>query len=227
MSKTEIAENVWDEAFDGDLNIVEVYVGNLRKKVDAPFDRRAIADGARRRLSARPRWRLSRVRRRGAPASRARTVRGGLRGVDGVAGDRRVPARRGDARPPDRGRRRRRRDAGRGRRGAPAAGAGSRRAWPYRTTTTRSSRSSTATARSSSRRQRIDDRSAIVGFRPRAGETEIRDGHPAPDPRERPHRRSGWSRTRRSDPTGAATVYVGHGSRGGARSRGRSSRVSS
>jgi DNA-binding response OmpR family regulator len=42
VSKTEIAENVWDEAFDGDLNIVEVYVGNLRKKVDTPFDRRAI-----------------------------------------------------------------------------------------------------------------------------------------------------------------------------------------
>ena len=42
VSKTEIAENVWDEAFDGDLNIVEVYVGNLRRRVDAPFDRRSI-----------------------------------------------------------------------------------------------------------------------------------------------------------------------------------------
>ena len=42
VSKTEIAENVWDEAFDGDLNIVEVYVGNLRRRVDTPFDRHSI-----------------------------------------------------------------------------------------------------------------------------------------------------------------------------------------
>jgi two-component system OmpR family response regulator len=33
---------VWDEAYDGDPNIVEVYVGYLRKKIDAPFDRAAI-----------------------------------------------------------------------------------------------------------------------------------------------------------------------------------------
>ena len=42
LSKTEIVEHVWDFAYDGDLNIVEVYVGYLRKKVDIPFDRRAI-----------------------------------------------------------------------------------------------------------------------------------------------------------------------------------------
>ncbi len=42
VSKTEIVEHVWDEAFDGDLNIVEVYVGYLRRKIDAPFDRHAI-----------------------------------------------------------------------------------------------------------------------------------------------------------------------------------------
>ncbi|MGI9608622.1 MAG: response regulator transcription factor [Acidimicrobiales bacterium] len=33
FSKTEIVENVWDIEFDGDLNIVEVYVGSLRKKL--------------------------------------------------------------------------------------------------------------------------------------------------------------------------------------------------
>jgi DNA-binding response OmpR family regulator len=42
VSKSEILENVWDDAFEGDLNIVEVYVGYLRKKIDAPFGRRSI-----------------------------------------------------------------------------------------------------------------------------------------------------------------------------------------
>ena len=35
VSKTDIVENVWDVAFDGDLNIVEVYVRSLRKKLAA------------------------------------------------------------------------------------------------------------------------------------------------------------------------------------------------
>ncbi len=42
VSKTEILEHVWDFAFEGDPNIVEVYVGYLRKKLDAPFGRNAI-----------------------------------------------------------------------------------------------------------------------------------------------------------------------------------------
>ena len=42
VSKTEILEHVWDFAFEGDPNIVEVYIGYLRKKVDAPFGRNAI-----------------------------------------------------------------------------------------------------------------------------------------------------------------------------------------
>lgn len=42
VSKSEILEHVWDFAFDGDMNIVEVYVGYLRKKIDAPFGRRSI-----------------------------------------------------------------------------------------------------------------------------------------------------------------------------------------
>ncbi|WP_238009148.1 response regulator transcription factor [Dactylosporangium sp. AC04546] len=42
MTKTAVIENVWDANFDGDPNIVEVYVGYLRKKIDHPYDRSAI-----------------------------------------------------------------------------------------------------------------------------------------------------------------------------------------
>ncbi|GAA0658861.1 response regulator transcription factor [Kitasatospora atroaurantiaca] len=42
VSKTDILTHVWDENFDGDSNIVEVYVGYLRRKIDAPFNRRTI-----------------------------------------------------------------------------------------------------------------------------------------------------------------------------------------
>ncbi len=42
VSKRQIVEHVWDLHFDGDLNIVEVYVRSLRKKIDEPFGRRSI-----------------------------------------------------------------------------------------------------------------------------------------------------------------------------------------
>ena len=42
VSKTEILEGVWDPAYDGDPNVVEVYVRYLRLKIDAPFARQAI-----------------------------------------------------------------------------------------------------------------------------------------------------------------------------------------
>ncbi|MFE9611950.1 response regulator transcription factor [Streptomyces sp. NPDC006012] len=42
ISKTDLLCHVWDEHFDGDTNVVEVYVGYLRRKIDAPFDRRTI-----------------------------------------------------------------------------------------------------------------------------------------------------------------------------------------
>jgi DNA-binding response OmpR family regulator len=42
LSKTEILEHVWDFAFDGDLNVVEVYVRHLRKRIDEPFGRKSI-----------------------------------------------------------------------------------------------------------------------------------------------------------------------------------------
>lgn len=37
LSKAEILDNVWDQAFDGSDNIVEVYVGYLRRKIDVAF----------------------------------------------------------------------------------------------------------------------------------------------------------------------------------------------
>jgi DNA-binding response OmpR family regulator len=42
VTKGEILDNVWDFAFDGDPNIVEVYIGHLRRKIDTPFERQAI-----------------------------------------------------------------------------------------------------------------------------------------------------------------------------------------
>jgi DNA-binding response OmpR family regulator len=33
---------VWPYDFDGDPNIVEVYIGRLRRQIDAPFRRHAI-----------------------------------------------------------------------------------------------------------------------------------------------------------------------------------------
>jgi DNA-binding response OmpR family regulator len=42
VTKTQILEHVWDSHYDGDPNVVEVYVGYLRRKVDAPFGRHAL-----------------------------------------------------------------------------------------------------------------------------------------------------------------------------------------
>jgi DNA-binding response OmpR family regulator len=42
LSKREILENVWDANFDGDDNVVEVYVGYLRRKIDQPYGRHAL-----------------------------------------------------------------------------------------------------------------------------------------------------------------------------------------
>jgi DNA-binding response OmpR family regulator len=42
VSKQEILDHVWDYAFEGGTNIVEVYAGYLRKKIDAPFGRNAL-----------------------------------------------------------------------------------------------------------------------------------------------------------------------------------------
>jgi DNA-binding response OmpR family regulator len=37
LSKSDILAGVWDDDFDGDPNIVEVYIHRLRRKVDEPF----------------------------------------------------------------------------------------------------------------------------------------------------------------------------------------------
>jgi two-component system, OmpR family, response regulator len=42
MSKTRILEEVWDDTFGGDVNNVEIYIGYLRRKIDAPFGRTSI-----------------------------------------------------------------------------------------------------------------------------------------------------------------------------------------
>jgi two-component system OmpR family response regulator len=42
LSRTRILEHVWDFAYDGDSNVVDVYVRYLREKVDRPFGRRSI-----------------------------------------------------------------------------------------------------------------------------------------------------------------------------------------
>jgi DNA-binding response OmpR family regulator len=39
VSKREILDHVWDYSFEGDPNIVEVYIGHLRNKLDRPFGR--------------------------------------------------------------------------------------------------------------------------------------------------------------------------------------------
>ncbi|MDW3219759.1 MAG: response regulator transcription factor [Acidimicrobiales bacterium] len=42
LSKKDVLDGVWADDFDGDPNIVEVYMGRLRRKIDDPFGRRSI-----------------------------------------------------------------------------------------------------------------------------------------------------------------------------------------
>ena len=42
LSRTLIAEQVWDMAFDSDSNVVDVHIRRLRAKVDDPFERKLI-----------------------------------------------------------------------------------------------------------------------------------------------------------------------------------------
>ncbi len=54
MSKEDILAGVWEYDFDGDPNIVEVYIRRLRTRIDEPFGKRAIETvrGAGYRLAA-------------------------------------------------------------------------------------------------------------------------------------------------------------------------------
>ena len=42
VSKVRLLREVWGDDFDGDDNVVEVYVRYLRRKIDAPFGRRSL-----------------------------------------------------------------------------------------------------------------------------------------------------------------------------------------
>jgi DNA-binding response OmpR family regulator len=42
VTKTELLDHVWDAAADTDPNVVEVYVGYLRRKIDQPYGRRSL-----------------------------------------------------------------------------------------------------------------------------------------------------------------------------------------
>lgn len=42
MSKEQILDNVWDYDFDGDPNIVEVYISRIRSAIDTPFGRSSL-----------------------------------------------------------------------------------------------------------------------------------------------------------------------------------------
>jgi two-component system OmpR family response regulator len=42
VSKADILAGVWDEHFDGDPNIVEVYMHHLRRKIDEPYGKATI-----------------------------------------------------------------------------------------------------------------------------------------------------------------------------------------
>jgi two-component system copper resistance phosphate regulon response regulator CusR len=42
LTRTVIAEQVWDMNFDSDTNVVDVHVRRLRAKVDDPFERKLI-----------------------------------------------------------------------------------------------------------------------------------------------------------------------------------------
>jgi two-component system OmpR family response regulator len=42
LSRFELLEYVWDESYENRSNVIEVYVGYLRDKVDRPFGRQSL-----------------------------------------------------------------------------------------------------------------------------------------------------------------------------------------
>ena len=90
VSKSELLEHVWDSYDSLDLNVVEVYAGYVRRKIDAPFGRGALqtvrepATGWRPTAADRPPPRLSRPDpvpapgpNPGCPSSSTRTFHAG------------------------------------------------------------------------------------------------------------------------------------------------------
>ena len=74
VSKSQILENVWDSAYSGGDNVIEVYVSYLRKKIDLPFGLQTLQTlrGLGYRLdSDRPRVPAERANRDGHGVARA------------------------------------------------------------------------------------------------------------------------------------------------------------
>jgi two-component system OmpR family response regulator len=42
LTRSRLIEHVWDFAYDGDSNLVDVHIRNLRSKIDRPFDRASL-----------------------------------------------------------------------------------------------------------------------------------------------------------------------------------------
>ena len=59
LSKDEILAGVWEYDFDGDPNIVEVYIRRLRRKIDEPFGRHSIETVRGAGLPGGERWRMT------------------------------------------------------------------------------------------------------------------------------------------------------------------------
>ncbi len=64
VGRLDLLEHVWESYGATEANVVEVYIGYLRRKIDTPFDRQGHHHGARRRLPVGTRWRLIRSLRR-------------------------------------------------------------------------------------------------------------------------------------------------------------------
>jgi two-component system OmpR family response regulator len=42
LSRIELLESAWDQAYENRSNIIDAYIRRLRKKIDRPFGRRSI-----------------------------------------------------------------------------------------------------------------------------------------------------------------------------------------
>ena len=42
LTRSRLIEHVWDFAFDGDSNVVDVHIRNVRAKIDRPFGRASL-----------------------------------------------------------------------------------------------------------------------------------------------------------------------------------------